>query len=57
MTILRWTFRALVLAAAVGGLLRLVGRLTGPGGAAGPAFPSIGGDTWPPVPVKQPQPG
>jgi len=57
MTILRWTFRALVLALAVGGFIRLVGRLTGPAGSTGSVLPTIGGDTWPPVPVKEARPG
>lgn len=48
----RWIRRILVLA-----LLLAVGtwvtrRLTAPGGPADACIPPIGGDTWPPVPVK-----
>ena len=35
----------------------LVGRkLAGPGTATGSFVPAIGGDTWPPVPVKDVRP-
>jgi hypothetical protein len=58
MTILRWTCRALVVASAVGGLTWLIVRRTGPLGNArlGALLPDIGGDTWPPVPVKDHRP-
>jgi len=57
MKILRWTCRLLVLALAVGGLIRLISRRTGSTGATDSLFPTIGGDTWPPVPVKDSRPG
>jgi hypothetical protein len=57
MKILRWTCRALVLAVAVGGSIRLIARRTGPPTNTGWLFPPIGGDTWPPVPVKDARPG
>jgi hypothetical protein len=56
MTILRWTLRALILAVAVGGFIRLFARLTGPAGITDSVFSPIGGDTWPPVPVKDARP-
>jgi hypothetical protein len=46
-----WLFVALVAAVAV-----VVARALGPGGSGDGLVPTIGGDTWPPVPVKDARP-
>ena len=49
----RRLLRRLLLLAVLSAVAVLVGRRVAAGSGAGPEFlPSIGGDTWPPVPVK-----
>ena len=52
----KWLWRAAVVAVVAGIAARVVGRLTGPSSGAGQWVPPIGGDTWPPVPVKDTRP-
>jgi hypothetical protein len=48
-TVLKWTRRLVLLAIAATVVVRVLESTKGGGGEP---FPSIGGDTWPPVPVN-----
>jgi len=50
-----WIRRGIVLAVVVA-LVAVVARRSRGGGTGGGLFPPIGGDTWPPVPVKDLRP-
>ena len=51
-----WIRRGLVLAL-LAALVVAVARALAPGHGDGGVLPAIGGDTWPPVPVKDVRPG
>ena len=50
-TVMRWVART-VLMALVGAVVARVLRALRGGATGGGVVPAIGGDTWPPVPVK-----
>jgi hypothetical protein len=50
-SLLKWTVRLTVVAALVAGVARILGSRSGATGTSGP-IATIGGDTWPPVPVN-----
>ncbi|HEX3841051.1 MAG TPA: hypothetical protein VHU85_09700 [Acidimicrobiales bacterium] len=50
-SLLKWTVRLTVVAAVAAGVARLLGSRSGSTGTSGP-IATIGGDTWPPVPVN-----
>lgn len=53
---MRWLWRGLVVALVAGVTARVVSHLTDPASAGGQILPAVGGDTWPPVPVKDVRP-
>jgi hypothetical protein len=48
----RWSVRAAVVAATVAVTVRALRSLTGSASSGDGLLPSIGGDTWPPVPAN-----
>lgn len=50
-SLLKWTVWLTAVAAVVAGVARLLGSRSGGPGTSGP-IATIGGDTWPPVPVN-----
>jgi hypothetical protein len=50
--ILRWSVRAAVVAGTVAVTVRALQSLTGSASSGDGLVPSIGGDTWPPVPAN-----
>ena len=53
---LSWIRRGLIVALLAAGVL-VIARALGPSGSDDGLVPAIGGDTWPPVPVKDVGPG
>jgi hypothetical protein len=51
-TLLKWSIRLTLVAGVATALARVLGSRSADAGRAEGSIPTIGGDTWPPVPVN-----